>query len=357
MIGKTSFAQFVIEEQRRAPEATGDLSQLLHDVATAVKGIAAAVAHGAVAGHHGPAGTVNVQGEPQQQLDLLANDLFVRACEWGGHLAGMVSEEVEGVIPIPAAHPRGKYLLAFDPLDGSSNVDVNHPVGTIFSILRRPDGAGDATAADFLQPGIRQVCAGYALYGPSTVLVITLGKGVHGFTLDRELGHFVLSHPDLRIPPSAREFAINASNERFWEPPVKRYVEECLAGRAGPRQADYNMRWVASLVAELHRILIRGGVFLYPKDSKEPARAGRLRLLYEAAPVAFLVEQAGGAASTGREPLLHVVPSELHQRVPFIFGSREEVERLVRYHDEHARGADRPFHSPLFGARSLFSQG
>jgi len=355
-IGKTSFAQFVIEEQRRASDATGDLSQLLYDVVTAVKAVSAAVARGAAAGSHGAAGGVNVQGEAQHALDVLADEIFLRSCEWGGHLAGMASEELEGVSPIPATHPRGKYLLAFDPLDGSSNIDVNISVGSIFSILRRPGGAGDAAVADFLQPGSAIVAAGYALYGPSTVLVLSLGRGVHGFTLDRELGHFVLTHPDLRIPPQAREFAINASNERFWEPPVKRYVQECLDGKAGPRGADFNMRWVASLVAEVHRILVRGGVFLYPKDSKEPARAGRLRLLYEAAPVAFLVEQAGGAASTGRQRLLDVVPQELHQRAPLVFGSREEVERIVRYHDEHARGADQPFRSPLFGTRSLFSQ-
>jgi fructose-1,6-bisphosphatase I/sedoheptulose-1,7-bisphosphatase len=355
MIGRTTFAQFVIEEQRRAPDATGDLSQLLHDVATAVKAVSAAVARGATAGLHGAAGGVNVQGERQQKLDVLANELFLRSCEWGGHLAGMASEELEGVSPIPKEHPRGKYLLAFDPLDGSSNVDVNISVGSIFSILRRPGGPGDASAADFLQPGTAQIGAGYALYGPSTMLVVSLGQGAHGFTLDRELGDFVLSHPDLRIPVEAREFAINASNERFWEPPVKRYVEECLAGQAGPRGADFNMRWVASLVAEAHRILVRGGVFLYPRDTKEPARPGKLRLLYEAAPVAFLIEQAGGAASTGRERLLDLVPQELHQRVPVVFGSRDEVERIVRYHDEHARGADQPFRPPPPGARSVSS--
>jgi fructose-1,6-bisphosphatase I/sedoheptulose-1,7-bisphosphatase/fructose-1,6-bisphosphatase I len=355
-LGKTSFAQFVTEAQRRSPAAAGDLSQVLYDVVTAVKAVSAAVARGAAAGLHGAAGATNVQGEVQHRLDVVANEIFVRSCEWGGHLAGMASEELEGVCPIPAGYPRGEHLLAFDPLDGSSNVDVNISVGSIFSILRRPGGAGDASAADFLQPGTALLAAGYALYGPSTVLVLSLGSGVHGFTLDRELGHFVLTHPDLRVPPQAREFAINASNERFWEPPVRRYVQECLEGRAGPRQADFNMRWVASLVAEVHRILVRGGVFLYPRDSKEPARAGRLRLLYEAAPVAFLVEQAGGAASTGRERLLDVVPRELHQRVPLVLGSREEVERIVRYHDEHARGADQPFRSPLFGSRSLFSQ-
>jgi len=356
MIGKTTFAQFVIEAQRSALEATGDLSALLHDVCTAVKAIAAEVGRGAQGGRHGPAGAVNVQGEAQQKLDVLANELVLAACGWGGHLAGMASEELPDVSQIAAQHPRGKYLLAFDPLDGSSNVDVNITVGSIFSILRRPEGPGEARAEDFLQPGHRQVAAGYALYGPCTMLVVSLGRGVHGFTLDRELGDFVLTHPELRIPAAAREFAINASNERFWEAPVKRYVDECRAGRAGPREDDFNMRWIASLVAEVHRILVRGGVFLYPRDTKDPSRAGRLRLLYEAAPVAFLVEQAGGVATDGRTRLLDLAPDDLHARVPVVLGSREEVERIARYHAEHDRGEGPPYRSPLFGSRSLYTQ-
>jgi fructose-1,6-bisphosphatase len=364
MIGKTTFAQFVIQAQSGAARGgpagdarpTGDLSALLVDVCSAVKAIAAEVGKGNEGGRHGGAGGTNVHGEAQQKLDVLANELVLQACGWGGHLGGMVSEEVSGVSPISDPHPRGKYLLAFDPLDGSSNIDVNTSVGSIFSILRRPDGPGDATEADFLQPGARQVAAGYALYGPCTMLVVSLGRGTHGFTLDRGLGDFVLTHPDLWIPSQAREFAINASNERFWEPPVKRYVDECRAGRAGTREADFNMRWIASLVAEVHRILLRGGVFLYPRDARDPTRPGRLRLLYEASPVAFIVEQAGGAASTGRERLLDVCPTELHQRVPVILGSREEVERIARYHGEYDRGEDLPFRSPLFGSRSLYSQ-
>jgi len=268
----------------------------------------------------------------------------------------MASEELEEVYPVPPAYPCGKYLLLFDPLDGSSNIDLNISVGTIFSILRRPEGAGPASLADFLQPGARQLCAGYAIYGPSSMVVLTFGRGVAGFTLDREVGDFVLTHPDLRIPEETREFAIDAANERFWEPPVKRYVAECLAGLTGPRQADFNMRWIASLVAEVHRILVRGGLFMCPRDTKQPSRPGRLRLLYEANPMAFIVEQAGGAASTGRERLLEMEPSELHQRVPVILGSRNEVERIVRYHQEHARGIDRPYRSPLFGTRSLFME-
>jgi fructose-1,6-bisphosphatase len=352
----TTLAKFIIEEQRTAPGATGEFSALLQDVVTALKVIALAVSKGAAAGQHGDAGAVNSQGERQQKLDLVANDILLRSCEWGGHLAAMASEELAGLYAIPERYPLGKYLLVFDPLDGSSNIDINISVGTIFSILRRPDGAGRGALADFLQPGVRQACAGYAIYGPSTMVVLTLGHGVHGFTLDRELGEFVLTHRELRIPEGTREFAINASNQRFWDPPVKRYVSECLAGRTGPREADFNMRWVASLVAEVHRILVRGGLFLYPSDTKEPARAaGRLRLLYEANPMAFIVEQAGGAASTGRSRILEVQPTELHQRVPVVLGSRSEVERLVRYHEEHEKGLDRPYKSPLFGRRSLFT--
>jgi fructose-1,6-bisphosphatase I/sedoheptulose-1,7-bisphosphatase len=295
---------------------------------------------------------VNVQGEQQHTLDLVSNEIFLHATEWGGHVAGMVSEELPEVYALPPQYPRGKYLLCFDPLDGSSNVDVNMTVGSIFSVLRAPTPGTDATTADFLQPGTQQVAAGYAVYGPSTMMVLTLGRGTHAFTLDPQLGEWVLSHPDLRIPDTTREFAINASNSRFWEPAVKRYVDECLAGNAGPRGADFNMRWIASLVAEAHRILMRGGVFLYPRDTRDPSREGRLRLLYEANPVAFLIEQAGGQASTGHLRLMDVTPTALHQRVGFVFGSRDEVARIERYHretppDEYA--------SPLFGRRGLFA--
>jgi fructose-1,6-bisphosphatase I/sedoheptulose-1,7-bisphosphatase len=263
----------------------------------------------------------------------------------------MVSEEMEGPYAIPDAYPRGRYLLVFDPLDGSSNIDVNVAVGSVFSILRTPNPGAAAGAADFLQPGSQQVCAGYAIYGPSTMLVITVGTGVHAFTLHPHLGEFILSHPDIGIPAATSEFAINTSNSRFWEPAVKRYVDECLAGRTGPRGKDFNMRWVASLVAEAHRILMRGGVFLYPRDNKDPSKPGRLRLLYEANPIGFLIEQAGGRASTGREPMLTVAPAALHQRIGFVFGSREEVERIERYHRDHNL---QEYDAPLFGTRGLF---
>ncbi len=354
--GRTTLNKFIIEEQRRAPGATGEFSALLNDLVTACKVIAQTVSRGALAGVLGSAESVNVQGEEQKKLDVIANETMLHYCEWDGHLAGMASEELDEPYAIPSAYPRGKYLLVFDPLDGSSNIDVNISVGTIFSILRCPEGVTEPTTADFLQPGTRQVCAGYAIYGPAAMLVLTFGRGVHGFTLDRDAGEFVLTHPDLRIPTETREFAVNASNERFWEPPVRRYVQECLAGRNGPRGKDFNMRWIASLVAEVHRILMRGGLFMYPRDTKDPAKRGRLRLLYEANPMAMIVEAAGGAASTGRQRILDVRPEALHQRVPVILGSRAEVERLARYHHEHDEGVDQPFQSPLFNTRSLFTQ-
>jgi fructose-1,6-bisphosphatase I/sedoheptulose-1,7-bisphosphatase len=292
-----------------------------------------------------------VQGEKQHKLDVLANDIFLRTNEWGGHLAGMVSEELELPYRIPDEYPRGRYLLAFDPLDGSSNIDVNVAVGSIFSVLAcPPEVAGDEERA-FLQPGTRQVCAGYAIYGPTTMLVLTFGRGVHGFTLDREIGEFIHTHADLRIPEDTSEFAINTSNARFWEPAVKRYVEECMAGKSGPRGKDFNMRWVASLVAEAHRILMRGGVFLYPRDERESGRSGRLRLLYEANPIGMVIEQAGGRASTGYGPVLDVEPTGLHQRSGFVFGARHEVERIEQYHRDYNQ---KPYDAPLFGTRGLF---
>ncbi|MGH3565133.1 MAG: class 1 fructose-bisphosphatase [Pseudonocardia sp.] len=348
---RTTLAQFLIAERRRHPEAIGNLNGLILDVALTCKAIAKRVAYGALGGVLGAETTTNVQGETQQTLDVLANDLFLRVNEWGGLVSGMVSEELAEPYAIPVQYPRGKYLLVFDPLDGSSNIDVNLSVGSIFSILRAPNPGVDAVADDFLQPGSEQVCAGYAIYGPSTMLVLTVGTGVHGFTLEPQLGEFILTHPAIRIPTTANEFAINASNRRFWEPAVRRYVDECLAGSTGPRAKDFNMRWVASLVAETHRILNRGGVFLYPRDTKDPSKAGRLRLLYEASPVSYIIEQAGGLASTGRERVLDVLPDELHQRIAFIFGASEEVERIEGYHGEHQESEN---DSPLYGARGLF---
>jgi len=357
---RQTLTQYLIDQRRRFPGASGDFNALILDVALACKAISQAVAWGELRGmlgrwRDGSADAVNVQGEAQMRLDVLSNDVFLRMNEWGGHLAGMASEEMELPYPIPTQFPRGKYLLLFDPLDGSSNIDVNVSVGSIFSVLRAPDDASrqdrELREADFLQPGAQQVAAGYALYGPATMLILTVGNGVAGFTLDPSLGEFMLTHPDLKVPEDTGEFAINASNSRFWEAPVKRYVDECLAGKEGPRGKDFNTRWIASMVAEAHRILMRGGVFLYPRDNKDAARPGRLRLLYEANPIGFIMEQAGGRASTGREPVLQVLPESLHQRIGLVFGSKNEVERIERYHTEPVH---RELQAPLFAERSLF---
>ncbi len=359
---RSTLVRYLIEERRRFPNASGELNGLLLDVSVACKAIARIVAFGELSDSLDPGVRaaavetgINVQGEAQKRLDVVSNEIFLRLNEWNGHLAGMVSEEMELPHQIPSAYPRGKYLLLFDPLDGSSNIDVNLTIGSVFSILRAPqaviDSGRDVCEADFLQPGASQVAAGYALYGPTTMLVLTVGNGVAGFTLNPNLGEFVLTHRDIRVPDDTHEFAINSSNSRFWEPPVKRYVDECLAGRAGPRAKDFNMRWIASMVADAHRILMRGGVFLYPRDTKDPSKHGRLRLLYEANPIAFLMEQAGARASTGRQAMLGVVPTSLHQRVGVIFGSKNEVDRIERYHhDPLAHGT----HNPLFAERGLF---
>lgn len=351
--GRSTLTQFLIEERRRHPNATGDLNALITDVSVACKAISREVAFGALRDVLGSAGSQNVQGEEQKKLDVLSNDIFLRATEWGGNVAGMVSEEMDEPYCLPLEYPRGKYLLVFDPLDGSSNIDVNVTVGSIFSILRAATPGEDPEPEDFLQPGTRQVCAGYAIYGPSTMLVLSMGTGTHAFTLEPHLGEWILSHPNLQIPERTCEFAINASNSRFWEPAVKRYVDECVMGQSGPRSADFNMRWIASLVAETHRILMRGGVFLYPRDARDPLRPGRLRLLYEANPVAMLIEQAGGRASTGRARLMEVQPEGLHQRIGLVFGSAEEVGLIESYHREEP--PEDGYRSPLFGRRGLFA--
>ncbi len=329
-----TLSQFLADEQRRNGSVPADLQTLLNQVAISCKLISNAVNQGALAGVMGNLESENVQGETQKQLDVITNEIFLEVNEQSGQLAGMASEEMEDVYQIPKHCIKGKYLLVFDPLDGSSNVNVNISVGTIFSVLRHEGTASHPAAADFLQPGTRQVAAGYALYGSSTMLVITVGSGVFGFTLDRNIGEFVLTNPNMTIPADTKEFAINASNQRFWEAPVQRYVAECVAGKTGPRGRDFNMRWVASMVAEVHRILVRGGIFMYPKDTKDPSKAGKLRLMYEANPMSFIVEQAGGMSSTGRQRILDIQPEGLHQRVPVILGSRNEVEVVVGYHAE-----------------------
>jgi fructose-1,6-bisphosphatase I len=330
--------QFIMEEQHQSPEASGELALILNNIVSACKRISAAVNKGALVGTMGSLESENIQGEVQKELDVITNEIFLECNQWSGHMAGMVSEEMEDPYTIPEKYRRhshnnhGKYLMLFDPLDGSSNVNVNISVGTIFSILRCPKGVTNPRLEDFLQPGTRQVCAGYALYGSSTMLVLTTGSGVNGFTLDREVGEFFLTNPDMRIPADTQEFAINMSNYRFWEAPVQRYIDDCLQGKEGKRGKDFNMRWIASMVAEVHRILVRGGVFMYPLDSKIKKQGGKLRLMYEANPMSFIVEQAGGASSTGRERIMDIQPGGLHQRVPVILGSKNEVDMVVSYH-------------------------
>jgi fructose-1,6-bisphosphatase I / sedoheptulose-1,7-bisphosphatase len=352
-LGRTTLSKFLIQQSDRV-EGASDLAALLVDVAAAVKAISAMTAKGALGGVLGRVGGSNTHSDTQViKLDLLASDEMLRSCEWGGLVAGMASEELDQPYSVPEEFSRGRYLLVFDPLDGSLNSDVNASVGTIFSVLRH-DKAEAPTTADYLQPGVSQVAAGYAIYGPATMLVITVGKGTHGFTLDREIGNFILTHPDLQVPLDSSEIAINTSNARFWEPPVNRYISECQAGKTGDRARDFNLRWIASMVAEVHHILMRGGVFMYPRDTKDASRPGRLRQMYEANPISLLIEQAGGRATTGRRRLLDVQPDTLHQRIPVILGSRNEVERIERYHAEFDCGADRPYTSPLFNERSLF---
>jgi fructose-1,6-bisphosphatase I len=341
-----SLTRFLIEEKREG-RINPDLRLLIEVVARACKTIAVAVGKGALGGVLGDAAaaSINIQGEAQKKLDVIANDVLLEANAWGGHLAACASEEMEHCQPIPDAYPRGNYLLLFDPLDGSSNIDVNVSVGTIFSVLRCPEGVTVPQDADFLQSGTTQVAAGYCIYGPSTMLVLTIGHGTHAFTLDREQGSFVLTQRDMRIPAETREFAINVSNQRHWEAPMQAYMQDLLAGDTGPRGKDFNMRWIASMVADVHRILTRGGIFIYPwdhrlgksvlNDSADPTKAGKLRLMYEANPMAMLVEQAGGAASSGRERIMDIIPTQLHQRVPVILGSKAEVDVAVRYHREH----------------------
>lgn len=330
--GPVSLTQYLTEE-RRAGYGDTDLIQLLEIVARACKRIAVATGKGALGGVLGEAGTGNIQGEAQKKLDVISNEILLDANAWGGHLAACASEEMEHPQQIPDAYPRGGYLLLFDPLDGSSNIDVNISVGTIFSVLKRPGWhRGQVDTSEFLQPGTNQVAAGYVVYGSCTLLVLTLGHGTHVFTLDREAGSFILTRRDVKIPEDTSEFAINMSNQRFWEAPMQRYIADLLAGKEGPRGRDFNMRWVASMVADVHRILTRGGIFSYPLDAKIKAKGGKLRLMYEANPMSFIVEQAGGAASTGRGRIMEVQPDGLHQRVPVILGSRNEVETATKYH-------------------------
>lgn len=345
---RTTFSKFIIEDERRRTDPDADLTALLNDIQTACKFIASAVSRGALERSGIPG------SEPSNALPGAACDIMLRECESGGKLCGMVYEGVEQPHPVPPEYPRGRYLLLFDALDGALNLDVNVTVGTIFAVLRAPAPIEAPTAQDFLRPGTEQIAAGYALYGATSTLVIAMGAGVHGFTLDREIGAYTLTHPEMHIPSDTREIAIDASNERFWEPPIQHYVQECVDGKAGSRGDDFNLRWVDSVVVEVNRILIRGGLFIDPCETSGAAKRGRLRLLYEANPLAMIVEAAGGLASTGRERLLDIVPDGLHAKTPVIMGSRSEVERLVRLHAEFDRGEALKFKTPLFATRSLF---
>jgi fructose-1,6-bisphosphatase I len=331
-----SLTQYLVEQQREHGRITPPLRLLLETVARACKRIAISVNKGALGDVLGTAHTENVQGEVQKKLDVIANEVLIEANVWGGHLAAMASEEMDTISVVPDRYPQGEYLLLFDPLDGSSNIDVNVSIGTIFSVLRKVTNNRGVSEDDFLQPGKQQAAAGYCVYGPQTTLVLTVGDGVAMFTLDREMGSWVLTADQVQVPADTKEFAINMSNMRHWAPPVKRYIDECLAGKEGARGKDFNMRWVASMVADVHRILTRGGVFMYPWDKREPEKPGKLRLLYEANPMSFLIEQAGGAATNGTQRILDIVPSKLHERVSVVLGSKNEVDRVTAYHREAA---------------------
>jgi fructose-1,6-bisphosphatase I len=334
MSSKISLSRYLVEQQRSKGHIPADLRLLLEVVARACKSISHAVNKGELGGVLGSAESENVQGEVQKKLDIIANEVLLEANEWGGHLAAMASEEMDSIYLVPNRYPQGEYLLLFDPLDGSSNIDVNVSIGTIFSVLKKPEGSQGVTEQDFLQPGKQQVAAGYCVYGPQTTLVLTVGDGVAMFTLDREQGSFVLTQENVQVPVDTKEFAINMSNMRHWADPVRKYIDECLQGKEGPRGKDFNMRWIASMVADVHRILTRGGVFMYPWDKREPHKAGKLRLLYEANPMSWLIEQAGGASTNGHTRILDLQPGQLHERVSVVLGSRNEVERITQYHAE-----------------------
>ncbi len=329
---RISLTQHLIEEQRLHNTIPSELRLLIEVVSRACKTISHSVSKGALGDVLGAASTENVQGEIQKKLDIISNEILLQANEWGGHLAAMASEEMESFHPIPNRYPKGEYLLLFDPLDGSSNIDVNVTIGTIFSVLKAPEGMLEPSEQDFLQAGTKQVAAGYAVYGPQTMLVLTTGNGVNCFTLDREMGSWVMTQRDIKIPADTAEYAINASNARHWFPPVQRYIDELEQGKIGPRGKNFNMRWIASMVADVHRILNRGGIFMYPADARDPDKPGKLRLMYEANPMSLIIEQAGGAATDGQRRILDIQPTGLHQRVAVFLGSKSEVERVTSFH-------------------------
>jgi fructose-1,6-bisphosphatase I / sedoheptulose-1,7-bisphosphatase len=331
--GRTTLSEYLSQQSAQHPSLHPDLGSLLLEIAKAVQEIALLTSQGALAGVLGSLESQNVQGETQKKLDVLSDEILIQTFRSGNLVAGIASEENDE----PLSNPKGgSFLCLFDPLDGSSNIDVNVSVGTIFSILSTTPNA-TLTVSDYLRTGRQQIAAGYAIYGPATMLVFSLGHGTHGFTFDAASGEFILTHPHIQVPVDTSEFAINASNERFWEPPVSRYISECKQGKTSVRGRDFNMRWIASMVADVHRILMRGGVFMYPKDTKDPSKPGRLRLMYEANPMTFVIEQAGGLGSTGRQRILDVQPESIHQRIPVVLGSKNEVERIEDYHREYDR--------------------
>jgi len=325
----TNFKQYLASAKPRGAAIPAGLQDLLLAVVNTCSTLSHEVAQGALIGLLGSAGSGNVQGEVQQKLDIIANDQLIDGVEGCKSLAGLASEEME--LPV-AVQGTGDYLLLFDPLDGSSNIDVNVSIGTIFSILKKQDPSAPLQTSDFLLSGRHQAAAGYVVYGPQTTMALTLGDGVVMFTLNKETGEFLLIKEAVTISPSTKEFAINMSNMRHWADPVRRYVEECLAGITGVRDKDFNMRWIASMVADVHRVLSRGGVFMYPWDKRDPKKAGKLRLMYEANPMSFLVEQAGGASINGTQTIMDLQPTGLHERVSVMLGSKEEIDRLKQYH-------------------------
>ncbi len=314
--------------QQQSGNLTPELAQVIETIANTCKRIDVLLQKGALAGVLGSAQNENVQGEEQKKLDVISNDYLIDALKVHPHVGGLASEELDEFTP---AQENGEFLVLFDPLDGSSNIDINMCVGTIFSIL--PAKNAITQAQDFMQAGNQQVAAGYVLYGPSTMMALTVGAGTVFFTFDPESGEFLLTSEDIQVAADTKEYAINASNQRHWEAPVQRYIDELLAGKTGPREKDFNMRWVACMVGDIHRILCRSGIFMYPYDLKDPKKAGRLRLMYEANPMSMLMEQAGAASTTGRVRILDIQPTELHQRVPVIIGSKNEVDLVTSYHN------------------------
>ncbi|PIE44863.1 MAG: class 1 fructose-bisphosphatase [Gammaproteobacteria bacterium] len=325
-----TLSQYLLEYERENPDKIG-IKNAIEDISKACIRIMDLVGRGPLIGIHGDAGEVNVQGEDQQKLDILSNQIILDMLAWSGNWAGLASEEMENIYHIPAHYPKGKFLCAFDPLDGSGNIDLNMPIGTIFSILPYKGGQNAPHNADFLRPGREQIAAGYVLYGASTTFVVTLGDGVHSFTFDRSIGEFFRTEKNIRVADT-KQYSINSSNDRYWLPPVKQYVDECKAGKDGPRGADYNMRWMGCMVADSHRTLAKGGMFMYPEDTKNPDEPCKLRLLYESNPMSFIIEQAGGRSITGTQNTLDIQPTDLHQRVSLMLGCKTEIDYLQSLH-------------------------